>query len=48
MGKEYLVEWYRVKLRHQFDTILPSDQNALQCLAVLLHLYKTQSHFTQC
>ncbi len=34
----YLVMWYRVKFRQQFDAVLPSDQNALQCLTVLLHL----------
>lgn len=28
-----------VKFRQQFDAVLPSDQNALQCLAVLLHLH---------
>lgn len=34
----YLVIRDSVKFRQQFDAVLPSDQNALQCLTVLLHL----------
>lgn len=30
--------WHGIKFRQQFDAVLPSDQNPLQCLAVLLHL----------
>lgn len=36
----YLVIRDGVKFRQQFDAIRPSDQNALQCLAVLLHLFR--------
>lgn len=32
-----------VKFRQQFDAVLPSDQNTLQCLAVLLHLLAAHS-----
>lgn len=32
-----------VEFRQQFDAVLPSDQNALQCLAVLLHLLAAHS-----
>ena len=34
----YLVMWHGIKFRQQFDAVLPSDQNPLQSLAVLLHL----------
>lgn len=40
----YLVIRYSVKLRQQFDAVLPSDQNALQCLTVLLHLCEAHSN----
>lgn len=36
---------HNVKFRQQLDAVLPPDQNALQCLAVLLHLYKAQLYF---
>ena len=38
----YLVMRHNVQFRQQLDAVLPPDQNALQCLAVLLHLYKAQ------
>lgn len=31
---------HSVKFRQQFDAVFPSDQNALQCLTVLLYLKK--------
>lgn len=41
----YLITGDSIQFRQQLDAILPPDQNALQCLAVLLHLCEVQHHW---
>lgn len=42
-GAMYLVSWYSIKFRQQFDAIFPPHQYALQCFTVLLHLNTTHN-----
>lgn len=40
----YLVMRHSINFRHQFDAVLPSDQDAFQGLTVLLHLFRGHGH----